>query len=127
MRQFSSILLLALFCVHSFNFKTHYCFNTDDETRFHGECEDHNHAHQDDKGETSWQTNEHTCYDIGKEVQTQKPAALNIDPSSTFLVSTVYFSFQEELPLQEFYPSPELYWDDGPPLQTNLLRGPPAV
>ena len=128
LKRFSSILLLFIFCVYSFNFKTHYCYYADTDKRFHGDCHEHLNGLKVDKNSSKAIVTDakYSCIDIHKDFQykqtesTYKFASFEIDLLHIFNVKTVinlYPSFHwniKEIPIRA-----------GPDICSNALRGPP--
>jgi len=64
LKRSASILFFVIFCVYSFTFKTHYCYNQDG-SRFHGDCTEylqkveHSNLHS-----ATFQPQEFECHNV---------------------------------------------------------------
>lgn len=129
MQRASSILLLILFCVYSFTFKTHYCYYAGTNTRFHGDCE-HEIKEAASKGElahTNFFPKHYFCKDIVKNAipEQSKVAVIKNFTSDIFALSfpggiiVPHFSFLE-------WNIPEVRCRSATLSLSNSLRAPPS-
>ncbi|MBI3503098.1 MAG: hypothetical protein HY063_15030 [Bacteroidetes bacterium] len=121
MRAFKSILLIFVFGVYSFTFKTHYCFYPSGE-RFHGDCQ----AHIKKSSGRNLYPNHYICYDFLKNAQTTKSdnSFIKISSQKVFIAEN---NFQNVKPIyiSDFFVLPEFNCRGGPPLTFISLRAPP--
>ena len=127
MKRLTSILLLIVFGVSSFTFKTHYCYHKDG-TRFHGDCTEH--IHEVEKGNGQQLAVVHAQKYICQNVQLEKQF---YQQDYSFKDFSAYLF---ELPLVE---TPRVIFLadkhrllvfpclSGPPNVTRFLRGPPLI
>jgi hypothetical protein len=127
MYRISSILILIIFASYSFTFKSHYCYNHDG-TRFHGDCTAYlKNAEKNNKLSTSSvHEQRYVCYDVQLNKQYQQQD-YSIKSLNDFLFELPPIP---ELPvvvsLSQPHAIPLFSCRGGPPLFTELLRGPPS-
>jgi len=128
MNRLSAILLLIIFGVSSFTFKTHYCYHNDG-TRFHGDCSEHIHEVENGNGLQLAVVHEqkYICQDVHLEKQYYQQD-YSFKTFSAYLFELPLFD--TVLPLifladkHQLLVFPSLV---SPPPVSRFLRGPPLV
>lgn len=121
MRKLESILLIFIFGVYSFTFKTHYCFYPSGE-RFHGDCQ----AHIKNSAKENLNPNLYVCYDFLKNIQTTKHNNSFVKISSQKVFADEN-NFQNVKPnfVSDFFILPEVHCRSGTLILFGSLRAPP--
>lgn len=129
MKKITSILLLLLFGVYSFTFKTHYCFYPTGE-RFHGDCQEHIHEAETkgELGSTNLFPQKYFCEDIVKNTQVQETKIVSVKSPISDLI---FIPPVAEIiaPVFSVYhlPQPEPKCRSATIISVHTLRGPPLV
>ncbi len=126
MKKAVAILVLLIFCVQAFSFKTHFCYRTDG-TRFHGDCtEQMGKAESSSYSKASFHEQKYVCKDVKLDKQYQ--------PHYTFKNFADFFVILTPIPELPVITSnykrqaiPPFSCRGGPPVCTQFLRGPPLV
>jgi hypothetical protein len=128
LKKRNSILLLLIFCVYSFTFKTHYCYYADTGKRFHGDCGEFERAAEKKNSDpnASFHKQKYNCYNVELNKQYQQQD-FSIKSFSDF---TLILPQMPELPIIIFSSQkqgiPLFSCRGGPPLVSFILRGPPS-
>lgn len=127
LKRLLAILLLAVFGLYSFTFKTHYCYHLDG-SRFHGDCRAEMKA-----AEQRWGTSQallhdrhYVCYDISLEKQYKYPDYTIKSMQDHFFILPPALGLLPLLPLPVKVVSRLFASCDGPPVLAQSLRGPPS-
>jgi len=123
-----SILLLVVFGLSSFTFKTHYCYHFDG-SRFHGDCGANIRETLKHEGSSRPRLHErhYICFDIQFDKQYKQPdyTFKNFQDHYFILPAIEVLPFPVALPARQVIPA--FSCRGGPPLPTGTLRGPPSI
>ncbi len=130
MKKTSSILILIAFCVYSFVFKTHYCYYTDTDIRFHGDCEHEikDAAARGDLAKTNLFPKHYVCYDYFKDAKPNLSKLIVVKNTfdNIFIIFVSIHDLARRIQTVDWL-IPEIKSRGGPPLISNSFRGPPLV
>lgn len=126
MKRVAAILLLLIFGISSFTFKTHYCYYPDGH-RFHGDCGEHITKSKSSKySQTYFHEKKYVCHDIQLDKQFSQHDYSIKNFSDSYYIFPAVFEISVITTLSGNWALPIFSCRGGPPLFPNSLRAPPS-